>query len=233
MHRLFSRFFFLVGVSAALVSCSLFRERTVQDIIDDLPKYDANMPVYWHYVYAGEIVGLKEIRTMGELKKALENGLDPNNRDRFYHYLNDYFMKESLKEQESRLVAIELLLKAGADPQRVSKGPTIYEEEYALHIKYGLDARKPLSYGGSIEYPLTWTDHSVTAPIAEWLLAHGADPNQHALNPVFKHLTPLSNLDYLPQWGPDFSAEGYRSVSRPPEEVEKTRKVLLKYGAKK
>lgn len=235
MRFLFSflRFPVLVGICASLVSCSLFRERTVQDIIDDLPKYDADTPIYWYSYHMHNIPNCEQIKTMGDLKKALENGLDPNLNDNTDTYIEDFFSQESFEERESRLMAIELLLQAGANPQRLSSFPLVYEKEYALHIKYGLDARKPVLYGFYEEFPLTRTDHTITAPIAEWLLSHGADPNQHALGRGFKHLTPLTNLDYIPRWSMFDNPIGMLPLSRPKEEVEKTRKVLIKYGARK
>lgn len=112
----------------------------------------------------------------------------------------------------------------------------ISEKEYALFIKHGLNARDPVVYDKEydIQYPLTHRNDFITAPIAEWLLKNGADPNQIELETQRTYrfpesrLTPLGMLRHKSH--PHFHA--MLKTYRTPEKVQETRKVLLKYGAK-
>lgn len=195
-----AKFAFTIALLFLLASCSLFRERTIQDVINDLPRYNDSSPIMW-YFHAPE--QLKSLKTIGDLKKAISNGLDPNNVDGYNpsDYLKAVYVthktKDSDKRLKSRLAALDVLLAAGANPQRMAYSMFVTEEEYALYIKHGLNAKEPIQVRfGTTEYPLTNRLAFLSPPIVKWLLENGADPNQleYDDDPYFPKMSPLSNL---------------------------------------
>lgn len=226
-------------------SCSLFRDPTVEDLIADLPKYDDSEEIKWGSLARGFFEGTdwENVRTVGDLKNKLkETKVDPWKN--ISPEIPIILMKESIDSHRlfieetirDKLVMLDVLLSYGADPQRMVDTLTITDERiYAVYIKHGLDAKKPIMYDGYLQYPLTHRDDFITAPIAEWLLKNGADPNQKELESQWSFddfpLTPLKMLTNkqrrcLPTPIPR------NESARTPEAIQKTREVLLKYGAK-
>lgn len=235
----------LVGLFFLLTSCSLFKDKTVQDIIAGLPRYNDRTPVMWES-FSPE--SLRSLKTIGDLKKALENGLDPNKPIRYSSIPSDYLKpvllssrdddKEFDKELQSRLAALDVLLTAGANPQRMNYSGLVTEEEYALYIKHGLSAKEPIQRtDGYREYPLTNRLALLSPPIVKWLLENGADPNQLELNDYggLPKISPLSNAITSPKELLDLY--GYIGVG-PYMELHKTKKyketikkILIDHGA--
>ncbi len=199
----------LVGILFLAASCSLCREKNVQDIIDNLPRYSDNTPVMWDSLSPECLRGLK---TIGDLKKALRNGLDPNKPIAHGGIPSDFLIPVFLtcddndkgfdKKLKSRLAALDVLLNAGANPQRMNYSRLVTEEEYALYIKHGLSAKEPIQIrDGFSGYPLTNRVALLSPPIVKWLLENGADPNQLELNDYccLPKISPLSNVITSPK----------------------------------
>lgn len=241
LYRLFKYACFLLFV-AGLFSCQFFREPTVEDLIDSLPMYDDSDMVKWNCSMKG--TGWENVHTIGELRKKLQDdNVDPHAS--WYTFIHTSLMDSVVcawdedyeaENLKTRLIMLDVMLKHGANPQHMTSQTIIHEKEYALFIKYGLNACKPIIYDDKydIQYPLTHRNDFITAPIAEWLLKNGADPNQVELDTQRTYrfpddrLTPLGMLRHKAH--PHFHVvlKEYRT----PEKTQKTREVLLKYGAK-
>jgi len=241
LYNLFKCVYLLIFV-LGLYSCQFFREPTVEDLIDSLPSYDDSDIVKWKHSMKN--TGWENVRTVGELKKKLkEDNVDPHAQEPPYMYnslmnsvvgaWDEDYEPEDLK---TRLIMLDVMLAHGANPQHMTTQSIISEKEYALFIKHGLNARDPVVYDKEydIQYPLTHRNDFITAPIAEWLLKNGADPNQIELETQRTYrfpdsrLTPLGMLRHKSH--PHFHA--MLKTYRTPEKVQETREVLLKYGAK-
>lgn len=205
MNKCFIKSTLLVVTLFLTASCSLFREKTVQDIIDQLPRYDDNTPVRWNTLAPSN---LQSIKTIGDLKQAIKNGLDPNKPLKYGDTPSDYLckvlmgMNDNKEELRSRLAALDVLLAAGANPQRMNGLMLVTEEEYALYIKHGLSAKAPIeAREGGAEYPLTNRQTLLSPPIVKWLLENGADPNQLELHKFagVPKISPLSNAILPPK----------------------------------
>ena len=193
------------------------------------------------YSYAPE--QLKSLKTIGDLKKAISNGLDPNNVDG--HNPSDYLKwkfiayktKDSDKRLKSRLAALDVLLAAGANPQRMTYSMLVTEEEYALYIKHGLSAKEPIQARlGRTEYPLTNRLAFLSPPIVKWLLENGADPNQleYSDYPGYEKVSPLSNLLSSPLENVDFYQLEDAAVLwelKTKRYKNKIKKILIEHGA--
>ena len=198
----------LLVLISALVSCSINTD--AQAIICNLPEYDDNTPIDWDTLIPEE---LKGITTVGLLKEALCKDLNPNKAIGWRKgVLSDYLCPVWVSERDqgdfrrrlkSRLAALDVLLNAGASPQYMSEFFLVTEEEYALHIKHGLNAREPIqSPKGYREYPLTNRMAFLSPAIVKWLLDNGADPNQISIQNHYGRLpkvTPLSIVKYSPE----------------------------------
>ena len=198
----------LLTLISALVSCSINTD--AQAIIRNLPKYDDNTPIDWDSLAPEK---LKGITTVGLLKEALCKDLNPNQAIGWKKGVpSDYLCPVWVSERDkghfrrrltSRLAALDVLLSAGASPQYMSEFLLVTEEEYALYIKHGLNAREPIqSSKGYREYPLTNRTAFLSPAIVKWLLDHGADPNQLSIQNYYGRLTkvtPLSIVRYSPE----------------------------------
>ena len=226
----------------SLFSCQFFQEPSVDDIIDNLPSYDDSDIVKWNRSMKN--TGWENVYTVGELKKKLKaENVDPHAQWPPYMYdslmdsvvcaWDEDYEAENLR---TRLIMLDVMLTHGANPQHMTSQPIISEKEYALFIKHGLNAREPVVYDKEydIQYPLTHRSDFITSPIAEWLLKNGANPNQVELETQQtwrfpdERLTPLGMLRH--KTSPDFQV--LLRMYRTPEKAQKTREVLLKYGAK-
>lgn len=239
-----AKFAFTITLLFLLASCSLFRERTIQDVINDLPRYNDNTPIMWSLSAPEQ---LKSLKTIGDLKKAISNGLDPNKTVKHGDYPSDFLEwayysyrdinKDLDKRLKSRLAALDVLLAAGANPQRMTYSMLVTEEEYALYIKHGLSAKEPIQVCfGPTEYPLTNRLAFLSPPIVKWLLENGADPNQleYFDDPYFSKMSPLSNLLSSPLENVDFYQLEDAAVLwelKTKRYKNKIKKILIEHGA--
>ncbi len=190
-----------VTCAAALLcaSCSLTDKpswvgMSVDELAVRVPLYDDSTPV--------NNAALPTIKTIGELRSALAGGLDPNGRGKtewgsVLWYLDcdtPYKLENEIGEAEltmRRLACLDVLLRAGGDPQkaRVRGG---WEEQaiaYSLLIRHGLRADEPFArtpesiakYGNGDEtYPLNNASlQSLPESVLLWMLENGAPINEH------------------------------------------------------
>lgn len=236
-----------LALISALVSCSINMDDDVQTIIRRLPKYDDNTPIDWDSLSPEE---LKRLKTVGQLKEALSKDLDPNKAiGRFKFPPSNYLLPVWIPSRDesnfrrklkSRLAALDVLLSAGASPQYMSEFVLVTEEEYALYIKHGLNAREPIQFQhGYREYPLTNCNAFLSPAIVKWLLDNGADPNQISIRYHYGRLpkiTPLSNVKYPPSITLGFYEWNHIGLIltslRTKKYVDKITKLLIEYGAK-
>ncbi len=185
-----------------LCSCSPFStpvsELSVEELAARVPAYDDATPVRCY--------GLPDIKTIGELRRALANGLDPNgcHEGRRWHmsYGSTYAAQKEFSQEElmrQRLAKLDVMLRAGGDPQKAI--PCGDEEEhgiaYALLIRHGLraDEPHPLTPETLKEDGYRWESYPLnglsTLPptIITWLVENGAP-----LNERFCGETELMNL---------------------------------------
>ncbi len=176
--------------SLLAASCTLLpgnvSDMSVEELAARVPAYDDSTPVNsWV---------LRDIKTIGELRAALAQGMDPNGSDGESWYLSggsnfgaaERFSAEELMTQ--RLAFLEVMLKAGGDPQKVRCFGTGEERAvtYALLIRHGLRADEPFTLAPRCaaagdyreeEYPHAklWL---LPPGIVEWLMANGAPINE-------------------------------------------------------
>lgn len=241
--------FAIIGTGITMVSCSLFRERNVQDVIDELPTYHDETPIEWGD-YLGDRECLRTIKTIGQLKDAIKNREVVVNQEKtgendtkylaIAPQIRGYFHdpKKGRARLLSRLAALDVFLKAGANPQYMYAFEAVPEEEYALFIKYGLDARRPIRSENGYEYPLTNRFTFLTLPIMKWLLENGADPNQKELHrwDYDDGMTPWSYIHSNPErYMHPFLLHSYGNaikVERTPKYMKAAEKMLIEHGAK-
>ncbi len=182
---------FLACAAALLLpSCSLVSsgvsEMTVEELAARVPAYDDATPVSsWV---------LRDIKTIGELRKALAQGMDPNGSNEKGWYLgggwNFTDTKGASKEElmTQHLAYLDVMLKAGADPQKAGRLGSGEERAiiYALLIRHGLRADEPFTptprevVEGDYRYERyphisLW---ELPQSIVEWLMENGAPINE-------------------------------------------------------
>lgn len=222
--------------------CTSCLHENVHQIINNLSIEDSDIPIRWNK-YTPPPSPWAEAKTIGDLELLLSNGARadlPMKGDILNRLPIDALEMATSESEEERLIArlaaINKLLKHGASPQRMTQNALTSEAEYALFIKYGLDATAPVMYGNNeIQYPLTRRQDFITYPIAKHLLENGANPNQveivNSQEQTGELLTPLSKVTYKPPFLLHEAA--YYNKYRSGTQVHELQELLKRYGATK
>ncbi len=139
------RFLLSLAAPLLLASCTFFAEPTIDELAARVPAYDDATPVNSY------VVG--DIKTIGELRRALSQGLDPNGCNEKGWYLGggwNFTDTKGFSEKElmtQRLAYLDVMLKAGGAPQKAERLGSGEERAitYALLIRHGLRADEPLT----------------------------------------------------------------------------------------
>ncbi len=183
----------LLSTSCTLTGKATWESLSVDELAARVPAYDDSTPL--------NNKALPDVKTIGDLRAALAKGLDLNGRMRmpwggslwYMEGFTPYKLEESIGEAElmkRRLACLDVLLKAGGDPQkaRACGRPEERAIAYALLIRHGLHADEPFArtpesvakYGYESEtYPLNSSAlDALPESILMWLLENGAPVNE-------------------------------------------------------
>ncbi len=212
----------MLAAALLLASCSFFAEPTIDELAARVPAYDDATPVN-SYV-------LRDIKTIGELRRALAQGLDPNGYNENGWYLGggwNFTDTKGFSEKElmtQRLAYLDVMLKAGGDPQKVGRLGSGEERAiiYALLIRHGLRADEPLTPTprevAEGDYRRERYPHislwELPPCIVDWLMENGAPINETfngktLLMDMYASLWDAVLLETLPGLREQFKQQGY------------------------
>ncbi len=216
------RMILFLAASLLLASCSFFAEPSIDELAARVPAYDDATPVNsWV---------LRDIKTIGELRHALAQGLDPNGSNEKGWYLGggwNFTGTKGFSEKElmtQRLAYLDVMLKAGGDPQKAGRLGSGEERAiiYALLIRHGLRADEPFTPTPNEvaqgDYRRERYPHislwELPPCIVDWLMENGAPINETfngktLLMEMYALLWEAALLETLPGLTEQFRQQGY------------------------